>query len=96
MHAEYKVPGGKLVVADLDVTDGRIAGVRISGDFFLEPDSTLDAINQALCGLSASSDEATLTASVERALEGDVQMYGLTPEAVAVVVRRAIDADAAP
>ena len=41
MHGEYKVPGGKLVVADLDVTEGRLAGVRISGDFFLEPDSAL-------------------------------------------------------
>lgn len=96
MHAEYKVPGGKLVVADLDVTDGRIADVRISGDFFLEPDTTLESINQALCGLSASSNEAVLTTSVERALDADVQMYGITPEAVAVVVRRAIDTGAAP
>ncbi|MEO6226605.1 MAG: biotin--protein ligase [Thermomonas sp.] len=95
MHAEYKVPGGKLVVADLDVTGGRMAGVRISGDFFLEPDTTLDAINQALCGLSASSDEAALTASVERVLHAGIQMYGITPEAVAVVVRRAVDAGAA-
>ena len=25
-HGEYKVPGGKLVVADLDVVDGRPGG----------------------------------------------------------------------
>ena len=25
MHGEYKVPGGKLVVADLEVQDGRLA-----------------------------------------------------------------------
>ncbi len=36
MHGEYKVPGGKLVVADVEVRDGRLADVRISGDFFLE------------------------------------------------------------
>ncbi len=96
MHGEYKVPGGKLVVADLDVTEGRLAGVRISGDFFLEPDSALEAINHALCGLPASSDEATLTTSVSRALDAGVQMYGITPEAVAVVVRRAIDAGFSP
>lgn len=96
MHGEYKVPGGKLVVADLDVVAGLLVGVRISGDFFLEPDTALDAINQAVCGMSASSDEAALTAAVERELDASVQMYGITPEAVAVVVRRAIDAGIAP
>ena len=95
MHGEYKVPGGKLVVADLEVADGRLANVRISGDFFLEPDSALDAINQALCGQPADSSEIVLTAAVERALEGGASMYGLTAEAVAVVVRRAVDAGAA-
>ena len=96
MHGEYKVPGGKLVVADLEVSDGHLADVRISGDFFLEPDTALDAINQALCGLPANSDEAMLTAAVERALDAGVQMYGITPEAIAVVVRRAVDAGTAP
>ena len=43
MHGEFKVPGGKLVVADFDVVDGRLANVRVSGDFFLEPDDTLRA-----------------------------------------------------
>ena len=96
MHGEYKVPGGKLVVADLDVADGRLVGVRISGDFFLEPDTALDAINDVLCGLPANTGEAALTAAVQGALDADVSMYGITPDAVAVVVRRAIDAGAAP
>ena len=94
MHGEYKVPGGKLVVVDLAVTDGLLADVRISGDFFLEPDTALDAINQALCGLRADSSEAALTAAVADALNKDVSMYGITAEAVAVVVRRAVDAGA--
>ena len=92
MHGEYKVPGGKLVVADLDVADARLVGVRISGDFFLEPDTALDAINQALCGLPADSSEAALTAAVEAALDAGVSMYGISPEAVAV--QRALEAGA--
>ena len=48
MHGEYKVPGGKLVVADVEVRDGRLADVRISGDFFLEPPEALEAINRGL------------------------------------------------
>ena len=51
MHGEYKVPGGKLVVADVEVRDGRLADVRISGDFFLEPPEALEAINRGLTGM---------------------------------------------
>ena len=43
-HGEYKVPGGKLVVVDLQEHDGRLAHVQVAGDFFLEPDSALDDI----------------------------------------------------
>ena len=96
MHGEYKVPGGKLVVVDFDVREGVLANVRVSGDFFLEPDTALDAINLALCGLPAGSSEAALTAAVESALDTSVQVYGINPEAVAVVVRRALDTGTAP
>jgi hypothetical protein len=90
MHGEYKMPGGKLVVIDLDVRDGRLVDVQLSGDFFLEPDSALDTINRALEGLSEHADETALAAAVRNALAVDVMMYGLSPEAVAVAVRRAL------
>lgn len=92
MHGEYKVPGGKLVVVDLAVADGHLAHVQVSGDFFLEPDSALDTINAALHGLPADANEALLTASVRHALGPEVTLFGITPEAVAIAVRRAIDA----
>ncbi|TAM93692.1 MAG: biotin--protein ligase, partial [Rhodanobacteraceae bacterium] len=57
MHGEYKMPGGKLVVADLEVRDDKLTRVRISGDFFLEPDSTLTLIDVALEGLPASAGD---------------------------------------
>ena len=91
MHGEYKVPGGKLVVADLAARDGHIARAQVSGDFFLEPDSALDAINAALQGLPVDASEALIAASVRVTLGPDVRMYGITPEGVAVAVRRAID-----
>ena len=91
MHGEYKVPGGKLVVVDLAVVDGRLASVQVSGDFFLEPDSALDTINAALLGLPANADEHQLTDVVDNALGPEVSLYGLTPEGVAIAVRRALD-----
>ncbi len=37
MHGEYKVPGGKLVVVDLEEREGRIHGFHLAGDFFSNP-----------------------------------------------------------
>lgn len=91
-HGEYKMPGGKLVVADVALDRGRLAQVALSGDFFLEPDEALDAINAALAGQSADADATALAAAVQVALPAQVRMYGISADAVAVAVRRAIDA----
>jgi lipoate-protein ligase A len=90
MHGEFKVPGGKLVVADLEVVDDRLAGVRISGDFFLEPDDALAAIDTALTGLPAGTDGRALAAAVQDALPEGAQLLGFSPESVATAVRRAL------
>jgi lipoate-protein ligase A len=90
MHGEYKVPGGKLVVADLEVAGGTIVAARISGDFFLEPDSALDAIDAALRGLPVDADEALVAGVVRMGLPPDAVLFGITPEGVAVAVRRAL------
>lgn len=90
MHGEYKVPGGKLVVVDLEVVDGRIADFQLAGDFFLEPDSALEAINAAVNGLPAEADAKTIAAAVKEALPEGASLLGFSPEAVAVTVRRAL------
>ncbi|MHB1234660.1 MAG: lipoate--protein ligase family protein, partial [Microbacteriaceae bacterium] len=90
MHGEYKVPGGKLVVVDLEVVDGRIAGFRLAGDFFLEPDSALEAIDAAVNGLPADSEASRIAETIQRALPGDALLLGFTPEAIAVAIRRSL------
>lgn len=95
MHGEYKMPGGKLVVIDLDVRHGRLVEVQLSGDFFLEPDGALDTINHALTGQSAEADETEIAASIQAALGTDVMMYGISAEAIAVAVRRAVHGESA-
>ena len=91
VHGEYKVPGGKLVVVDLELEGGRIAQVQVSGDFFLEPDTALEAINAAVRGLPADADVARISAAVVAGLPGEAMLYGISAEGVAVAVRRAID-----
>lgn len=90
-HGEYKVPGGKLVVADVVIVGGRMVDVALSGDFFLEPDTVLAAVNAALRGQSIDLDQAALTGIVQRCLPAEARMYGANAEGFAVAVRRAID-----
>lgn len=90
MHGEYKVPGGKLVVVDLEVEDDRIARFRLAGDFFLEPDTALEDINAAVNGLAVESDATVIAAAVRAALPEGAQLLGFSPEAVGTAVRRAL------
>lgn len=90
VRGEYKVPGGKLVAVDVDEDGGRLASVRVSGDFFLEPDEALERIEAALTGLSTDSSVAQLTAAIDAALDSSVTLVGFTTESVAIAVRRAL------
>ena len=90
MRGEYKVPGGKLVAVDVEVADGGISSAAVSGDFFLEPDDALEAIDAALVGEPEGAGVARLTGVVEAALDEGVTMVGFSAEAVAIAVRRAL------
>jgi lipoate---protein ligase len=99
VRGEYKVPGGKLVAVDLEERDGRLAEVRLSGDFFLEPDDALGVIDGALTGmprdaatseLARAVDEGLRTAEREGVVGGPVAMVGFDAWAVAIAVRRAL------
>jgi lipoate-protein ligase A len=90
MHGEYKVPGGKLVVVDLEVRDGLISDFHLAGDFFLEPDTALEAIDAAVRGLPETADVTAIASAIRAALPAETQMLGFTPEAVGTAVRRAL------
>ncbi|WP_336857393.1 biotin/lipoate A/B protein ligase family protein [Sinomonas albida] len=89
-HGEYKVPGGKLVVADLATERGAITWASINGDFFLEPDEALADLNAALVGLSTDSPNATISAAIAESAGPGTVMFGFDPESIAVAVRRAL------
>lgn len=89
LHGEFKVPGGKLVIADLDVTEGKISRANINGDFFLEPDEALDDINHALMGLPYDASHSQITKTLDSSLDDSVVMFGFDAHAVATAVRRA-------
>lgn len=84
------MPGGKLVVVDLDEDHGVLRNVRVVGDFFLEPDEALLAINRALEGALSAADAEELARLIEESLPPGTIMYGFTAAGVATAVRRAL------
>jgi len=90
MHGEYKVPGGKLVMADVEVVAARLARVQVSGDFFLEPPEALEAINRGLIGLPIDASETELALAIQSGLPQGTEMFGFSAEAIAIAVRRAL------
>ncbi len=96
MHGEYKVLGGKLIVVDLEVTTasekdpGVLTGVRIAGDFFLEPDEALIRMTSALEGAPADLSAEGYTERVTDSLLRTDVLFGITTEGVGIAVRRAL------
>ena len=92
MHGEFKTPSGKLVVVDVEVADGRLAEVEVSGDFFLYPDDALADITSALEGMDVALDGERIAAKVRAGLRPEAELLGTSPEAIATAVRRALAA----
>ncbi len=83
-----KVKEGKVVKIEIDCDD-LIRNVRITGDFFLHPEEILDEIEKSIAGLDRNADEDTIISNIHRAA-GDVQMIGISPESIALMVREAL------
>lgn len=89
-HGEFKTPGGKLVIVDFEVEDGRIAGMQVNGDFFLEPPEALDAINAALNGVAVDTGEGELAGIVAAGIPEGAELLGFGPEGIATAITRAL------
>ncbi len=89
-HGEYKTPGGKLVAVDLQVVDGCLSDVQVSGDFFVYPEEAFADLARALEGASIDDDEAALADRVRREFRSGAELLGSSPEGVAIAVGRAL------
>lgn len=92
MHGEYKVPKGKLVVADLEVADGHLRDVRITGDFFVYPEEALAPMVASLEGAPAGLEEHEYCIMLAEATPPDTELLGLSACAIAIAVVRAQEA----
>jgi lipoate-protein ligase A len=82
IHKMHKAPGG-LIRAVVEVREGRLAGVSLSGDFFLYPEERLFDLERALADILIEDVEAVVT---QFYAEHDIESPGVTPQDFAQVL----------
>jgi len=90
-RCEYKVPGGKLLCAKVEVEDGRITWLQISGDFFLLPETDLEDLEGQLLGMGTDPDKVKEKV-VSFFSERKTTLVGASAEDFAHVINTAISA----
>ncbi len=88
--AKMKVPDGKMLEVKLEYNT-MIESIQILGDFFLYPDTLLREIENQLVGTSMSESEESIRIRISGLVKAkNATMIGITPEAIASVVKRAM------
>ncbi len=90
-EANYKVPDGKLVKVKLEVASGRIAKVKILGDFFLHPEETIFEIEESLIGHAGDIDSIKRSIA-QKLADVDATLIGATAADIAKAIMLAWEA----
>jgi len=89
-HSKQKVKEGKVVKVEIECNE-LIRNVRITGDFFIHPEDILDEIEKSIIGLERSASIETITSNIRnRIADRDVQMIGIGPESIALLISEAL------
>lgn len=88
--AERKVKGGKLVQVLIKTGGDKILEVKLTGDFFIYPESERENIESALSRMSLESSVDELVDVVEGNISSDTDFLGFSPRVVAELVREAV------
>jgi len=91
VKCEEKIPGGKLVCIDVQISGGKASAVKITGDFFLHPEEAIEKIERSLLGLSIDASESEISSKIKRSLEHQgAQLIGASPEDLARIFKKAV------
>ncbi|TFG11571.1 hypothetical protein EU537_12035 [Candidatus Thorarchaeota archaeon] len=85
-----KVPGGKLIRIALSRENSRISTIKITGDFFLHPERTLEEIEKKLVGtiLVASELQKEIASVVAK---NSAVLIGATASDITRAIMLAVD-----
>jgi lipoate-protein ligase A len=81
-HLVHKAPGG-LIRGDVEITDGAITSLTLSGDFFFYPSDKLARLSEALIGKKEAEVEGTIVQFYE---QHGIESPGVEPADFAKVV----------
>ncbi|MDE1767778.1 MAG: biotin--protein ligase [Candidatus Micrarchaeota archaeon] len=88
--SRFKVPGGKLVIVKLSYSD-KIETLQILGDFFVYPEEALPEIENLLIGSQINAAKQDISKQInDYASRKNIEMVGITPDAIAQAVIMAI------
>jgi len=88
-----KVPGGKLVKVEVEHDWKQVERAKITGDFFVHPEDSLQELEASLAGCKL--DETEIAGRLERrAGQLRCQLIGFTAQDVAQAIMQAVNASA--
>jgi lipoate-protein ligase A len=87
-RAEYKVPGGKLLAAEVEERGGVLVRVKLVGDFFMHPEEAIMGLEESLTGSPLDEIDERIESFLS---EEDVILYGVASADFAKVIRLALD-----
>ncbi len=80
-----KVPGGKLLKAEVNYEGELIRSAKVCGDFFMHPEDAIEKLDKKLRNI----DVKDLEKAVSEALEG-AQIYGAGKDSITKVILEAM------
>lgn len=90
MKSIYKIPGGKLIKIDLEMTGVKIKSIRIFGDFFLHPEELIEHIEHSLIGAHIEKD--SLSDMITNILEeSEGTLLGASPQDIVHAIHLALN-----
>lgn len=88
MKAELKVPGGKLIRVDCAIKNGKIVSAKITGDFFMHPEETINSLEKNIVGSAISEND--IERRVNESLKDDITLVGASNADFTSVIVQAI------
>lgn len=86
-RGEYKVPGGKLLAAEVEVHDSALVRVKLVGDFFMHPEEAIMGLEEVLTGSPLEEIEERVESFFG---EEGITLYGVAPGDFVKVIRLAL------
>lgn len=85
---ERKIPNGKFVRVDVQISDGKMSAIKITGDFFMHPEDALVEIEKRMVGLHKNDVKQK---TVEIFSSANAEIIGFSADDISDMVKEAFE-----